>query len=142
MPRVDGVHPQLLQAVGVVVARVALQVHRVADGHAFQAPLVAFAPFLDVGHQLVLLDVLVRLAVQLEVGLELSGVVAQLALVGVAHDGVPLLLREAALRPHVHSQHIQVVCGETVADSTLKELEGGIAGLGQALSQGHQFFRH
>jgi len=93
MPGVDSVHPQLLQAVSVVVAGVTLQVHWVAYGHTFQTPFVAFAPFFDVGHKLVLLHMLVCLAVQLEVGLELSGIVAQLALVRVAHHSTPFFLR-------------------------------------------------
>lgn len=93
MSGIDSVHPQLLQAVGVVVTGVALQVHRVADGYTLEAPFIAFATFFNVGYKLVLLHMLVRLAVQLKVGLELSGVVAQLALVGVTHHGAPFILR-------------------------------------------------
>lgn len=92
MAGIDGVHPQLLQAVSVVVAGIALQVHWIAYGHTFQSPFIAFASFFDVGHKLVLLHMLVCLAVQLEVGLELRGVVAQLALVRVTHHSTPLLL--------------------------------------------------
>lgn len=129
MAGIDSVHPQLLQAVSVVVTSIALQVHWIADGNTFQAPFIAFAPFFNVGHKLVLLHVFVSLAVQLEVGLELSGVVAQLALVRVAHHCTPLLLWQAALSSHMHAKHIQVVSGEAVAHSALKELQGGIAGL-------------
>lgn len=142
MSSVDSVHPQLLQAVRVVVAGIALQVNRIADGHTFQAPFIAFSALFDVGHQLVLLHMLVCFAVQLEVGLELSGVVAQLALVRVAQHGAPLLLWQTAFSSHMHAKHIQVVSGEAVAHSTLKELEGGIAGLRQTFSQGHQFLGH
>jgi hypothetical protein len=63
MPRVDCVQPQFLQAVGIVVTSVALEVHRVADGHTLEPPLVGLATLLDVGHQLVLLHMLVCLAV-------------------------------------------------------------------------------
>lgn len=129
MSGINRVHPQLLQAVCVVVASVALQVHWVSNGHAFQSPLVAFASFLNMGNKLVLLNVLVRLAVELEIGLELSGVVAQLALVRFAHHCAPLLLRQAALGPHVDAKHIQVVSGEAVAHGALEEFERGVAGL-------------
>lgn len=129
MARIYSVHPQLLQAVSVVVTGIALQVHWIADGHTFQAPFIAFASFFDVGHKLVLLHMLVCLAVQLEVGLELSGVVAQLALVRVTNYSAPFLLRKATFCSHMHAKHIQVVSGEAVAHGALKELEGGVAGL-------------
>lgn len=51
--------------------------------YALEPPLVGLATLLDVGHQLVLLHVLVRLAVQLEVCLELGVVALELALVRV-----------------------------------------------------------
>lgn len=129
MPGIDGVHPQLLQTIGVIVAGITLQVHWIAYGHTFQTPFIAFAPFFDVGHELVFLHMLVCFAVQLEVGLELSGVVAQLALMRVSHHSTPLLLWQAAFSSHMHAKHIQVVSGEAVAHSTLKELERGIRGL-------------
>lgn len=129
MARIDSMQSQLLQTIGVVVTGVTLQVHWIAYGHTFQTPLIAFAPFFDVGHKLVLLHVFVCFAVQLEVGLELSGVVAQLALMRVSHHSTPLLLRQAAFSSHMHAEHIQVVSGKTVAHCTLKELQGGICGL-------------
>ena len=142
MPGVDRVQPQLLQAVGVVVAGVALEVDRVADGHALEPPLVGLAALLDVGHQLVLLHVLVRLALQLEVGLELGAVAAELALVRVPHCGLPLLLREAALHAHVQPQQVQGVRAELVADGALEELQRRVVGLDEALAQVHQLLRH
>ena len=138
MPGVDRVQPQLLQAIGVIVAGVALEVDRVADGHALEPPLVGFAALLDVGHQLVLLHVLVCLAVQLEVGLELRVVAAELALVRVPQHGLPLVLREAALHVHVQPQQLQGVRGELVADGTLEELQRRVVGLDEALAQVHQ----
>lgn len=130
MAGVDSVHPQFFQAVGIVVACIAFEVHRVANGHALEAPLIALATLLDVCHQLILLDVLVSLAVQLKVGLELCGVVAQLALVRVAHHRSPLFLWERTLGTHVQAQHVQVVGSEVVAHGALEEFEGGVAGLG------------
>lgn len=138
MPGVDRVQPQLLQAVGVVVTGIALEVHGVADGHTLEPPLVGLAALLDVGHQLVLLHVLVCLAVQLEVGLELGVVAAELALVRVPHHRLPLVLRQAALHVHVQAQHVQVVRRELVADGTLEELQRWVVGLDEALAQVHQ----
>ena len=129
MAGIDSVHPQLLQAVGVVVAGITLQVHWIAYGHTFQAPFIPFAPFFDVGYKLVFLHMLVCFAVKLEVSLKLGGVVAQLALMRVSHHSAPLLLRQAPFSSHMHAKHIQVVSGEAVTHSTLKELEGGICGL-------------
>lgn len=123
MPRVHGVKTQLLQAVGVVVTCVAFQMDWVPYGHALEPPLVGFAPLLDVCHQLEFLHVLVRLAVQLEVGLELRVVAAQLALVRVPHHRLPLVLGEAALHVHVQAQHVQIICGELVAHGALEELQ-------------------
>lgn len=136
MPLVGGVQPQLLHTVAVVVAGVALQVHGIADGDALEAPLVGLASFFDVGHQLVLLHVLIGFAVELEVGLELRVVVAQLALVHVAHHGPPLVFWEQALGRHVRVQSLQAVRGEFVAHSTLEKFQQRVTDARRQLSGG------
>ena len=63
---------QLVYAVRVKVARVAPQLHRVRHVHKVELPLVGGAALHDVVDELQLLQVLVRLAVQLEVGLQVG----------------------------------------------------------------------
>lgn len=106
----------------------------VSDGDAFQPPLVSLPALLNVRHQLVLLHVLVGLAVELKVGLELRVVVAQFALVDVAHHGPPLILGEQALGRHVGAQALQAVRGELVAHGTLKDLLQRVVDAGREIS--------
>lgn len=142
MPRVHSVKTQLLQTVGVVVARVAFQMDWVPNGHALEPPLVGFAPLLDMCHQLVFLHMLVRLTMELEVGLELGVVAAQLALVRVPHHRLPLVLREASLHVHVEAQHVQIICSELVAHSALEELQRRVIRLCETFTQVHELLRH
>lgn len=72
VPLVGGVQLQLVYAVGVVLAQVAPHVHWVGVGEELELPLVTMAALQDVVDVLQLLEVLVRLAVQLEVGLEIG----------------------------------------------------------------------
>lgn len=78
------------------------------------------------GHQLVLLHVLVCLAVQLKVGLKLRVVAAELALVDVAHHAAPLLFGQRALRVDVGIESLQAVRGVAVTHSTLVEAQRGV----------------
>lgn len=128
---------QLLQTVGVVVTGVAFQMDRIPNGHTLQPPLVGLATLLDMCHQLVFLHVLVRLTVELKVCLELSVVAAQLALVRVPHHCLPLVFGKAALHVHVEAQHVQIICGELVAHSTLEELQRRVICLRETLTQVH-----
>lgn len=114
----------------------------VPNGHALEPPFVGFAPLLDMCHQLVFLHVLVCLTVQLEVGLELCVVAAQLALVRVPHHRLPLVLREASLHVHVEAQHVQIICSELVAHSTLEELQRRVIRLRETFTQVHELLRH
>ena len=95
---IGNVDLQLVRTVGVEVAGVAPQLDRVEAGEVPQLPLVGRAPFLDVVHMAQSLQVLVRLAVELEVGFQVGLVVAQLA-EGVAanDDGYFILPRPAAV---------------------------------------------
>ena len=73
------VHLQLVDRVGDVVAQVASHEHRVGNVRVGNFVLVSRASFLYVVHLAQLGEMLVRLAVELEVGFEWRVVTAQLA---------------------------------------------------------------
>jgi hypothetical protein len=77
---------QLVQAVGVVVASVAPELNRIGHGQELELPLVLRSTLLDVVDMVQTLKVFVRLAVELEVGLQVGLVAAQLADVVGADD--------------------------------------------------------
>ena len=62
---VGGVQLELVHAVGVVIAGVALDLHGIRERRVFEAPLVRFPAFANVVDQLKTLKMLVRLAVEL-----------------------------------------------------------------------------
>ena len=62
---VGRVQLQFVHAVGVIVARVALDLHRIGQRGVFESPFVRFPAFSDVIDQLKPLQVFVRLAVEL-----------------------------------------------------------------------------
>lgn len=97
--------------------------HGVADCNALQSPLIGFAPFFDMSHQLVLLHMFISFAVELEVGFQLSVVVTKLALVDVSNYSSPFLFRQRPFIAHMHIQGLQTVSGEFVANSTLVKLQ-------------------
>lgn len=131
---------QLLNTIGVVIACVAFQVHWVPNGHTFESPLVGLASFFDVCHKLIFLHVLICLTVQLEVGLELGVVTAELTLVGIANECFPLLLGKVSLNVHVQTECLQVVRGESVADGTLEKLQGRVVRGRERFAEVHEFF--
>lgn len=141
MSCIHGVQTQFLQAIGVIVTGIALQMHWVSNGNTLQPPLVGFAPLLDVSHQLVLLYMFVSFAMQLKVGLQLGVVTTEIALVRIPHHGLPLLLRQVAFSSHVQAQHVQVVGREAVAYGALKEFQGRVVGLGKTLAKVHELLR-
>ena len=57
---------QLVHAVGVIIARVTLDLHRIGQRGVFETPFVRFSAFPDVIDQLETLQVFVRLAMQLQ----------------------------------------------------------------------------
>ena len=61
-----------MDAVCVEITGIAAQLNRVGDVHEVQFPLVGRASLHDVVHQLQFLQVFVRLAVKLEVGLQVG----------------------------------------------------------------------
>lgn len=73
-----------------------------------------------------LLHVLVCLAVQLKVGLKLSVVAAELALVDIADHAAPLLFGQRALGIDVGVESLQAVCGVAVAYCALVEAQRGV----------------
>ena len=83
---IGNVDLQLVRTVGVKVTGVAPQLDRIETGEEPQLPLVGLAPFLDVVHMTQSLQVLVRLAMKLEVGFQVGLVVAQLAEGVAAND--------------------------------------------------------
>ena len=102
VPRVGHVQLELVDAVGVVVAGVALHLNGVRHVHILKAPLILGASLPDVVDELKALQMLVRLAVQLEVGLEVGLVGAQVAQVGAVHDGDAVVVgRLGAVELHV-----------------------------------------
>ena len=93
MARTGRVDLQFVDAVGVVLADVAAQLDRVGRaGHVLQFPVVAGPALLDVRRVLQTLQVLVRLAVQLEIGFERRLVGAQPAQVVAANQEQSLVL--------------------------------------------------
>ena len=69
---VGGVDLELVDAVCVEITAIAAELNRVGDVHEVQFPLVSRPSLHDVIHQLQLLQMFVRLAVQLEVGFEIG----------------------------------------------------------------------
>lgn len=142
-----GMQLHLLLAVGLKVTNVAAQVQRgdrpirspISRGHRGGG---ACGPtsLSQVGCQLVLLSMFVSLEVELEVGLELRAIAAELAAVGVTGHLLPFSLWEAATHAAVVEQQLQVVCAEDVAHEAAEHLQGraviwGRRG-GQAVGQG------
>lgn len=73
---------------------------------------------------LILLSMFVGLEVELEVGLELGAIAAELAAVGVTSYLLPLGLREAPAHAAVVEQQLQAVCAEGLAHEASEHLQG------------------
>lgn len=84
----------------------------------------------------------VSLEVELEVGLELGAVAAELTAVGVAGYLLPFSLWEAPANAAVVKQQLQAVCAESLAHQAAEHLQGRavIRGWrrGQAIGRGAQ----
>ena len=79
MSLVGQVKLELVQTVGVVVTGIAPQLNRIGDIQELQLPLIGWPAFLDVIDVVQALEVLVCLAVELKVGLQVGFVTAELA---------------------------------------------------------------
>ena len=130
-----GVQLQLVRRIRVVVARVAPDLHSAWRRRVLELPLVPRPALLDVVDVLQSLEVLVSLAVQLEVGFEVGLVRAQLAHVVAGDDGEDLLLPEP--RPvlaQVPAELLEAVAAEDVAHAALVCAVGvGVGGLRRRL---------
>jgi hypothetical protein len=115
-----GVSVKLVSAISVIIAGIATKLDGVADIHVFQPPLILFATFSDVVEKLQFLLVLVRLHVELEVGLHLCCVVAESTLLDIPNDDAPQLLIWFTTIPRdVLLKFTQTVSAELVANRAL-----------------------
>jgi len=89
---VGHVQLHLVRAVGLELARVAAQVDWVDAGQEPELPLVLRSALLDVVDMAEALKMLVSFAVELEVGLQIGAVVAQVTEVVAADDNGHLIL--------------------------------------------------
>ena len=119
-----------MDAVGVEVAGVTAQLHRVRHVHVAQLPLIGGAALHDVVDELELLEMLVGLAVELEVGLEVGLVGAQLADVCAGdEDGDLLLAQLGPVHRQVVRQGLQVVAAKVPTHGAVKKVLGVGVGL-------------
>lgn len=126
---VDTVYSQFLQAAGLEVTHVTLQLDQVACSN--QLPnflpvhsLPLFPSLPEVGSQLVAGPVSVCLAVQGEVSCEGGAVATQPAVAASSHQRAPLRLGQGAGGAQVRPKRLQTVRGETGTHQALEHTTG------------------
>ena len=115
---VGNVDLQLVGTIGNKVTGIAPQLNRVQAGEQSQFPLVGGPTFLDVVHMAKALKMLVSLAMELEVGLEVGLVVTELAEVVAGDDNGDLVLSGATpVLGQMGGKVIQIVAAKLPANT-------------------------
>lgn len=124
VPGRRGVQGQLVGAVRVIIARVTPQLRGTGGrGQVLELPLVPRAALFHVVHVLQTLEMLVRLAVQLEVRLQVGFVGTKFADEVAGYQGKDLALaRPRSVHSKVVAQSFQRVRPEIIADTALVQM--------------------
>lgn len=108
----------LVRAVGLELTSVAAEVDRIDAGQKSKLPFILGPTFFDVVDVAQTLEVLVGLAMELEVGLQVGSVVAKVAeIVAADDDGDLVLSGPTAIVRQVDCEIIDVVTAEAAANT-------------------------